>query len=52
MNQGPQPITIDDLFKAKGELVTQMEVAQSKLQMVNAQIQQILNQQSIVPVQK
>lgn len=43
--QQPQVVTIEELFRQKGELVTQLEIAQSKLQMINAQIQQIFNQQ-------
>lgn len=35
---------LTELFRLKGELVTQLEIAQGKLQQVNFQIQQVLNQ--------
>ena len=41
------PITpgqeIQNLFSQKGELVTQIEIAQAKLNMVNQRLSQILN---------
>lgn len=44
-------ITIEELYRQKGECVTQLEIIQSKLQIINQQIQGYLNQQS-VQVQK
>ena len=41
---------IDDLFKQKGELITQLEVGQSKLQQVNLRLGQLLNIQP-TPIQ-
>jgi len=43
----PQPNTpgqeIQNLFAQKGELVTQIEIAQAKLQMINQRLSAILN---------
>ena len=36
---------LDNLFRQKGELVTQLEIGQQKLQVVNNQIGQIISQQ-------
>jgi len=44
-----RPITMDDLYKKKGELVTQLEIAQAQLQQINLQIQQVFNSQPIPP---
>ena len=41
----PQVVTIEELYRQKGEIVTQLEICQSKLQMINGQLQQIFNQQ-------
>ena len=46
--QAPQ-ITIEELYRVKGEAVTQMEILQGKLQVVNQQIQAYLNQQAVPP---
>ena len=43
--QNQQVITMEDLYRQKGEVVTQLEIAQAKLQMINSQIQQIFNAQ-------
>ena len=40
-----QVITLDELFRQKGELVTQLEIGQNKMQVINQQIQQILASQ-------
>ena len=40
-----------DLMFQKGELVTQLEIAQGKLQQVNMRISQILNLGQNTPVQ-
>ena len=39
---------LQDLFRQKGELVTQLEVAQGKLQGINQRIAQILSQPPVV----
>lgn len=43
----PQIITIDELYRRKGEIVTQLELAQGQLQLINQQLQQILSTQAI-----
>lgn len=37
-------ITIEEVYRQKGEIVTQMEILQARLQMVNQQLQSFLNQ--------
>lgn len=39
-----QPVTLNEIYRQKGEILTQMEILQSRLQMVNQQIQAYLNQ--------
>lgn len=51
-NPAPQTVTIDDLFRQKGEIVTQLEIAQGRLQMVNQQIQGYYNQQAVAQAPK
>lgn len=36
-------MTLDELFKAKGELIWTIEVAQAKLQEINKQLLSLLN---------
>ena len=36
-------MNLDELYKQKGELVTQIEIAQAKLQAVNQNIVKIIN---------
>lgn len=36
---------LEDLFKIKGQLTTEIEIAQAKLQQVNKQIIDLINQQ-------
>lgn len=43
-------INYDELCRQKGECVTQMEILQGKLQMINTQLQQYLNAQQTAPV--
>ena len=43
--QNAQVITIEELYRQKGEIVTQLEICQGRLQIINQQLQQILNQQ-------
>lgn len=43
------PINLDDLYRQKGELVTQLEVAQGRLQIINQQIQAVFNQGASTP---
>ena len=47
---GPTPITpqnaqalLDDLYKQKGELLTQFEIIQNKMQGINQQIMNLIN---------
>lgn len=40
--QAPQ-ITYDELCRQKGEAVTQMEILQGRLQMINQQLQTVMN---------
>ena len=40
-------ITFDELYRQKGEVMTQLEICQAKIQMINQQLQQLLNQQAI-----
>ena len=53
MTQSVQPVPNNDelknLFAEKGELVTQLELGQFKLQQVNAKLNQILNIQQLQP---
>lgn len=42
-------VDITTLFAQKGEIVTQLEILQGKLQLINQQLQQILNQQGMPP---
>jgi len=42
----PVPVNIDQLWSKKGQLVTQIEIAQGQLQQINLQLQQILNTQA------
>lgn len=44
----PQPPSLEELYRLKGELVTALEIAQMRLQQVNQQLQPRLG---IVPVQ-
>ena len=37
-------VTLQELYTVKGELVTQLEIVQGRLQMINQQIQAALNQ--------
>lgn len=39
-------MTLEELFTRKGELITQIEIAQAKLQSVNQEIVKQVNQQS------
>ena len=39
-------VTIEELFRQKGELVTQIEIAQNRLNQVNLQLSQLINQQT------
>jgi len=39
--------TLDDLFRQKGEIVTQLEIAQQRLQFINNQIQSYYAQQQV-----
>ena len=48
--QGPTPITrqnaqalLDDLYRQKGELLTQFEMIQNKMQGINQQIMNLIN---------
>lgn len=43
----PNAVSLDDLFRQKGELQTQLEIATGKLQIINQQIAQILGPQTI-----
>ena len=46
MEATPVPVSqneVKELFAEKGELVTQLEIAQSKLQQVNMRLGQLLN---------
>ena len=47
----PQPVqpalNLDEIYRQKGEVTTQLEICQAKLQMINAQLQQAYNQQII-----
>ena len=48
MAETPVPqnaITVEELYRQKGELVTQLEICQARLQMINQQLQGYLNQQ-------
>ena len=48
--QPDQPTNnLADLYKAKGELITQLEIIQAKLQQVNQEIAKLLNLQPIQP---
>jgi hypothetical protein len=44
--QNVQVVDINQLFAQKGEIVTQLEILQGKLQIINQQLSQILNQQN------
>lgn len=54
---GPTPIPqgndeVKNLFAEKGEIITQLELAQAKLQQVNARLAQLLNiPQQPAPIQ-
>ena len=49
----PQNNELISLYAEKGEIVTQLEVAQSRLQQINMRLSQILNLNQQVPqVQK
>ena len=55
MEATPVPVSqeeLKNLFAEKGELVTQLEIAQNKLQQVNMRIGQLLNlnQQPLAPI--
>lgn len=41
--QGTGPVDVNELYRQKGELVTQLEIAQQRLQNINAQISQLIN---------
>jgi hypothetical protein len=43
---------LEQLYRQKGELVTQLEIAQAKLQQVNQQIVEIINKSSSIEQQK
>lgn len=45
-------MTLDELFKAKGELIWTIEVAQAKLQEINKQIFNLLNTPAPAEVKK
>jgi hypothetical protein len=50
MENIPMPqneITIESLYRQKGEVMTQLEICQSKLQLINQQLQAYFNQQQI-----
>ena len=53
MTQPTQPvpqspvITVEELYRQKGEIVTQLEIAQGRLQIINQQLQQFFNQQPL-----
>lgn len=38
---------LEDLFKLKGQLTTEIEIAQAKLQQVNKQIIELINQREL-----
>lgn len=38
---------LEDLFKIKGQLTTEIEIAQAKLQQVNKQIIELINQREL-----
>lgn len=40
-------MTLDELFKAKGQLTTEIEIAQAKLQQVNKQIIDLINKGNV-----
>ena len=41
----PQIVTLDELYRRKGEIVTQLEILQGQLQQLNQQISNVLNSQ-------
>ena len=43
---------VDELFRQKGELVTQLEIAQQKLQAVNQKLSQLLMVNPVVQIQR
>lgn len=46
VNINPNQAALDNLYLQKGEVVTQLEICQGKLQMINQQIQQFFNAQN------
>lgn len=49
-NPVPVQNELASLYAEKGELVTQLEIAQGKLQMINNRLSQILGLSQTVPV--
>lgn len=47
--QNVQAVDMDSLFRLKGELTTQIEIANGRLQQVNLQLQNIINAQMVQP---
>ena len=43
---------VDELFRQKGELLTQLEIAQQKLQAVNQKLSQLLMVNPVVQIQR
>lgn len=43
--QPAQVITVEELYRQKGELVTQLEIVQQRLQIINQQLNQVFSQQ-------
>ena len=42
-------MTLEELYKVKGELVTQLEITQAKLKQINQEIIAIMNKQAQQP---